>query len=285
MSDTDRHPPEHVLAELAEAVDPVDDELSAAYAHLQECESCQAVVTQLEDVKQLLHALPSRLPTPPGVSARLTEALAAEAGAANLRPATDEPVDGAGGSVTAIHDRPVAWFRRRLPQTLAAAASAAVIGLVGYTFVSGESPPDFSSAGGNDDSAEAEATDGVMADQPAMESAPEAGAREEEESSDDAGTTNGDTDQDVGTSGLQIPEDSLVLAVIDVWESGDEIEARCGGELADDLGLDLVGSAYVEDEILAVVVDGHLLTGWMIPDCGAGVDAAQEIVQTPVPGS
>jgi hypothetical protein len=81
-----------------------------------------------------------------------------------------------------------------------------------------------------------------------------------------------------------MPDDALILAVIDVWDNGDEVESQCGLALADDLGLDLVGSTYVEDEVLVVVTDQNQLSGWIVPSCGAQADTSTSVVETPIPG-
>ncbi|AYY15101.1 hypothetical protein EF847_22785 [Actinobacteria bacterium YIM 96077] len=252
MTHTDWHPSAHVLAELAEDA-LIGDEHSDVQAHVRACGACQEVLAQLTEVTRMLRSAPAELPVPTDVSTRLEEALAeVDGGAEKDHSAT----------VTALADRPVAWFRRRLPQALAAAAAVAVLGVVGYAaLIDDESPVDVAAddAAGQNDAEEPVTADGDM-----DEASPEgAEARQEDV------TTNEEQEE---SSANVMADEAAESAVLDVWERETEVAPGCGRELAEELGLELVGSTQVDEEIVVVLEDDGTLNGWTVSSCTA-VDA------------
>jgi hypothetical protein len=257
---TDAHPPDYVLAEFAEGA--LDDTYAAeVQAHAVHCARCQETLQRLSDVTQLLRTTPQEVPVPGQVSARISAALAAEsATAAHVAP-MDEVTN-----VTSLEDRPVAWFRKRLPRVLAAAATAAVVGLAGYAvFSDGETP--VPSAGENRED-----------------------AATEEDGDDSAGMERQDTPPTVADAPDAMAEDAngdadaLAEAALAVWADPAEVQPNCGQVLADDLDFELLGSTEVDGQVLVVLSDAGELFGWTLPDCDSPPTTGEPAVVVPEPG-
>lgn len=270
MTTADAHPSTHVLADLAEGV--LDDaRASEVQAHVDQCDSCQGTLDELAQVTAALRALPAKLPVPEFVAARISHALAAErssgttgsAGAAVAGGATPEQASGAGT---------VAWFRRRLPQGLAAAASVAVLGLAGYVAVEGggggsdsDSSAGDAAAAGADEAVSGFATpshdrrigtqDTTMLDNPTAE-APDAA-------------------QEHSTmEGVDAAE--LTAAAQAVIRQREAVNDTCGQNLADEQGQPLVGSAHDFAGVVVVLDAGTTYEAWLIETCNSV--ALQQIV-------
>ncbi|WP_129664406.1 hypothetical protein [Phytoactinopolyspora endophytica] len=263
MTPADRHPPEYVLAELAEGV--LEDDASMVSEHVHGCASCQSVVSRLTEVTGLLRAAPDRLPMPSHISERINAALTEEAIVATAARERDEQQ----ASVTdsQASSGPVAWFRRRMPVALAAAAATALVGLVGYSLVNDDSPPDMTTSGGNMPDEESDDADtDVDEDRGESDTAVGAPPNEDDEAEEDAGAA----EDDQGAAEPEaFSENMLAQAVIDVWEQRDEVEPGCGQVLASERGADLAGSAELGGEILVVLEDDEDLTGWIVNECGS----------------
>lgn len=270
MTYTEGHPPEHVLAELAEGV-LEESEAARTHAHTRSCDSCQATLERLSEVSRMLRAVPAELHLPEHVSARIGAALA---GAAEARARSEEPSPEQVASVTSLDDRPVGWFRRRLPRALVAAAAAAVVGMVGYAaFFADEAPVPI--AGGGDDAAEDQENGGDVAapedQQATVESAPRS-ANEQLDVDDGAEAADEATEQEV-----------LVESALDVWRQRGEVEPGCGEALAEDPEFELVGSTEIGAEVLVVLSDGDQLLGWTMASCSAVPTSGAPVVEAPVP--
>lgn len=262
------------LAEHAEGLlEP--EHADAVEAHLGSCERCRRSAAALESVAAQLAAAPSELPTPPDVTARLDRALVAE----RERLGTAGQAADDGGSAPVLQ---LGWFRRRAPQLLAAAATVGVLGFAGYAIAT-------SGLGGGSDSEsgameiasdqagdrDAPAEDGAVEDDAADEEA----ATLQEESADET-----DAPPRAGAPEALYSSDALeaeVRALVGRVNAGAEVDAEpgCGMVLAEELGLDLVGSAPTkvtgEDAVLAVVeVTDSVVGGWVLPGCDASSDGA-----------
>ncbi|SDU32802.1 anti-sigma factor family protein [Jiangella alkaliphila] len=264
MSTPEAHPPTHVLADLAEGV--LDDaQAGEVQAHVDQCATCQGTLAELAQVSVALRALPAELPIPEFVAARMSHALAAErssGGDAGGSDAAESPDAGAGGGT-------VAWFRRRLPQGLAAAASVAVIGFAGYVAVESGGGDD-SSGSGDAAVAEGQAGDG----------------------DDDAGLEFG-TSSDLGRGGSPSPTEDppaaaddpytappgtpehvdpaeVTAAVEDVVQQRVEaVNETCGDDLSEELGLPVIGSTLVGSGVLVVLEDATTYDGWLLWTCSS----------------
>jgi hypothetical protein len=248
------HPAAHELAELVAGA--MEGERAARVeSHARDCPACQDVLARLGQVSSALHELPAELSVPEHVSARIVAAVGAEHVSAEA-------------SLTAVDDGrsggEVAWFRRRAPQALAAAASVAVVALAGYVAVSG---------------------DGT--DQPTA-----ADSRAGESASDEA-AADGDTPDTVGTMDVprqprsgEVDREELTDAVTEVWEQRSEFAPGCGAQLGDELGQGIVGSTAVGAGVLVVLedTDDAQLDGWLLPTCdSASADALTAPVVIPRP--
>lgn len=247
MTPAGAHPAAHELAEF------VAGTLEAEHAtqvgsHARDCPVCQDIIAQLGHVSRTLSELPRELAVPEHVSARVVAALRAEHATADaaVSPAAE---DSSGGDI--------AWFRRRAPQALAAAASVAVVALAGYVAVSG----------GDDD-------------QPTA-----ADARAGESAADDsgAGTDGRAAEESPRTFGVgprprdsEVDREALSDTVADVWEQRSEFAPGCGQRLGDELGQEIVGSTAVDFGVLVVLedVDDAQLDGWLVPTCDSVSDEA-----------
>lgn len=267
MTAAEAHPPTQVLAELAGGA--LDARQSReAQAHVDQCAQCQETLVRLTRVTATLREAPADVPMPEFVAARIGAALAAE------HASRSEPVDGTRGSDDgdpAGGEGTVAWFRRKLPASLAAAASVSVLGLAGYVAVTsggGDSGGDDSggaevAAGAAADSA-GETTDGALSGQ--------GRALPQDEQRDlEAGPSTVYSQSEA----LQSP---LASAVVEIWESRDQVVEGCGQTLADELGLELVGSRNEGSGVLVVLDAGDgVLAGWRVPTCGD--DSSQRITE------
>lgn len=265
MKPTDGHPPIHALGELAEGVlEPA--QAAAARAHVDACPECQDSLASLGTVTSLLRSAPS-VPIPAAVSARIAAALAAEADAASSPAAHGLSVVGASPADRDEATGTVAWFRRRMPQALAAAASVAVVALGGYVVTTGGQ----SDSGGDVPAAGAASDDQAVAPNPSSEAGD--GAVEQ-----DAPHTYDNLDPAVGDLAVE-------AAIADVWNSRASLAEGCGATLAAATGDTLVGSADHAESVLVVVESSTgELTGWLVPDCGASTDQAiGEPVTIPTP--
>lgn len=278
MTAAEAHPPTHLLADLAEGV--LDDaQAREVRAHVDQCLTCQATLDELARVTVALRGLPAELPVPEFVAARISHALAAEraSGAGPAAAAADEG-DGDGGTV--------AWFRRRLPQGIAAAASVAVLGLAGYVAVGG------GNGGGGDDTSAADAAAagaGEEADSggPAF-SGPSSTSRlitpsETTEEAPPPSTPSIVRDPVVPTS---IEPARLIAAVEEVVEGRAEPvnNDTCGDDLSDELGLPVLGTTWVGSGVLVVLEDATTYDGWLLSTCASNSNETLE-PQVEVPKS
>lgn len=234
-------------------------------AHLDGCAACRETVARLASVTGRLVTAPQALPMPEGVAARIDQALAAQR--ANGPAAEPE------ATVT-----PIGWLRRRAPQLLAAAAGVAVVGLAGWavsTGVLGAGDDAESSAGdapeiaAQDDAADGDedaAAEAEEAEEP-LAVAPDLAEGEAEQRAEGPGT----------------PElESEIRVIVDRETSGPATttDGDCGAVLADETGLDLIGSAPTDvtgEDAVLVVVEGGLpgwVQGWVLPTCAAGTGEA-----------
>lgn len=250
---------EHVEGLLA------PEEAAAVEAHLRECDTCQATAADLVSVSAMLADAPATLPVPEHVAARLDRALDEEA-APEPEPA---PVV------------ELSWFRRRAPQLLAAAATVGVLGFAGWVVASGGAGGDDSEEGaatvaesGGRDAADESAADDTNADEDAEES--ELHATEEDAEAPPLAA-------EEGQAAIAAPElADEIRAVFEraQAESAERATDTCGLPLAEDLGLELVGTAATEarGEIAVLVVvqsdDPDLVHGWVVPGCDATADEA-----------
>lgn len=235
------HPPTHVLAELLAEV--LDTSTTAdVQAHVGQCAVCQQVMSEIGQVTSALGSLPAELPLSEHVATRLMAALDAEGASRQAELAGD------GGNV--------AWFRRRLPQALAAAASVSVIGLAGYIAV------DSGDQSGNDASTLAEGTNDSAG---AADSAP----------GDDDLVPPAIAGDNATTFGLEQERD-IQSTIGDVWRAPTEVVSGCGQQLSRDLGKPLIGSTALDSSVLVVVEDptAGRLDGWLLPTCDAGPEQA-----------
>ncbi len=245
------------LAEHAEGLLEPDEAVSVD-AHLQQCETCRATAANLALVTGLLAAAPATLPTPDHVVARIDRAIAAE------RAPAREPAP-----VVQL-----SWFRRRAPQLLAAAATVGVLGFAGWVATSG---------GAGDDSGEAtDAGAGEVAQDSSGEAMDDDAAVAEPQA--ERGLDGAD---EAAPAPLRAQEDSSpplddqVRSVVEQSRAAaGTAEDACGRRLADDLGLDLVGTASTEvdgENAVLVVVQGDdpsSAEGWVVPACDATVGEA-----------
>ncbi|WP_053203679.1 anti-sigma factor family protein [Jiangella muralis] len=256
MTTAGAHPPSHVLADLAEGV--LDDaQARQVQAHVDQCLSCQATLDELAQVTVALRALPAEIPVPEFVAVRISHALAAERASGDAASAA---------SAGSAGDGTVAWFRRRLPQGLAAAASVAVLGLAGYVAVGGGGGG--SDSGGDGDVAAAEAQGGADDVGPSF-STPSDLARDGTLSTMQEPAPTVETPADAAPEALDPAR--LTTAVTEVVQGDAEPAGSdtCGEELADELGLPLVGSTNVGSGVLIVLDDATTYDGWLITTCGS----------------
>lgn len=210
---------------------------------------------ELAQVSAALRRLPAEVAVPEHVAERIAAALAAET-------ASGAPVGQPGGTV--------AWFRRALPRTLAAAAAVGVIGFAGYLVGTSD--------GGDETTAGSQAESGSLA---------------ESERGAPGPVTDGDDDAAGAAEaapGPQIAAEPGLIErqVADVWRHRSAVSDGCGQLLADDLRVALIGSAVVGDGVLVVVdtPDQNGLAGYLVSSCAASVDEAEGepvVVPTPLP--
>lgn len=270
MSGTEAHPPTHVLAELSEGV--LDGaQAREVRAHVDQCLTCQAAIDELAQVTVALGALPAELPVPEFVAARISHALAAERASGGTASAGGPPSDSGSQGGT------VAWFRRRLPQGLAAAASVAVVGLAGYVVVSG-------GTGGGDDSGAGDSAEiaagSALSEEPTdldrQLDAPASTATAGDGQDDDLPTYSGS--EELATPSRVDPAE-LTAAVEDVVQEGSAVLDGCGQELSDELALPLIGSDHVGAGVLIVLDDTDTYDGWLLATCHS---RSNEQIEPPV---
>ncbi|WP_116947839.1 zf-HC2 domain-containing protein [Jiangella endophytica] len=256
MTATGAHPPTHLLAELAEGV--LDDaQAREVQAHVDQCLTCRATLDDLAQVTVALRGLPAELPVPEFVAARISHALAAEraSGADGAVPVADAE----GGTV--------AWFRRRLPQGIAAAASVAVLGLAGYVAVDGGGGDD-SSAG---DAAAAGAQEAGASDTGTGFGSSSDGSRIGPPSAPMYDADPSDTPTANAEQATPIDPTRLTAAVEDVVQGSAKPAGTdtCGDPLAEELGLPVLGTTMVGAGVLVVLEDATTYDGWLINTCGS----------------
>ncbi|NED98688.1 hypothetical protein [Phytoactinopolyspora halotolerans] len=270
MSAADRHPPEYVLAELAEGV--LEDGTSTVSEHVRGCPSCQSVLDQLTEVTRLLRTTPDRVPMPAHVTARIAAALNEEAivaTAARERAEQEARAADAGASGASGAAGPVGWFRRRLPIAVAAAAATAFIGFFGYTLINDDSPPEMATSSGAADRE-------FDTDDRGADTDDEAGGEDTENEENAPGDGPG-----VAEPG-PLGENLLERTILDVWNSREQVQPGCGQGLADAQGSDLVGSTEFDGDVL-VVLESDQLTGWVVGDCESSVGGETPDVAVPLP--
>lgn len=259
MSAAEAHPPTHVLAELAEGV--LDDtQAREVRAHVDQCLTCQGTLDELAQVSVSLRALPAELPVPEFVAARISHAIAAERSSGGTGAAS-----GTSGARSGADGGTVAWFRRRLPQGLAAAASVAVVGLAGYVVVSG-------GTGGGDDTTAADAGAGAAEQAAPDESTtldsrvqpPPGGDAEDDGSSFSTLTEGGEL-----PTTARLDAAALSAAVESVVQRGLTTVSGCGETLSAELGLPLVGTDTVGAGVLVVLDGGDSYDGWLLSTCNS----------------
>ncbi|WP_106538590.1 anti-sigma factor family protein [Haloactinopolyspora alba] len=244
---------------LAEYVEGVldDDSARSTASHVDECPTCRQVVDDLRGVPAALRDLPAEMPVPEHVSARLTAAIAAEHARGSQTHAGDD------------HGT-VAWFRRGVPRAVAAAASIAVLGLAGYIAVGGDGGPD-------------EATTAGSGAESLSESAGEnAGSGPGPRVAEDGGSPLDGQMQELEASTVT----ELEQATRGVWENRTEMAPGCGSALADQVGLELVGSVEHGSGVLVVLEnpDAAQLEGRLVSTCGSTTaEALAAPVTVPVP--
>ncbi|MGH8828091.1 MAG: hypothetical protein ACRDVZ_10965 [Jiangellaceae bacterium] len=215
---------------------------------------------ELAQVSAALRRLPAEVAVPEHISERIAAALAAETAPGGA------PVRQTGGTV--------AWFRRALPRTLAAAAAVGVIGFAGYVVGTSD--------GGDETTAGSQAESGSQAD---------SGGQAQSEREAPGPVMDGD---DAAAGAAEAEPEPQVAAepglieqqVADVWRHRSAVSAGCGQQFADDLGVALIGSAVVGDGVLVVVdtADQTGLEGYLVSSCIASADEAEgEPVVVPTP--
>lgn len=261
MMSTDGHPPAHVLSEMAEGV-LSEAQRAEVRAHVDACSECEAVLGQLTEVTRLLRSAPATLPVPDDVSLRLQAAFEREAQAARTDSAVRDAVP---------TPAPVAWFRRPLARGLVAAAAVAVVGIAGYSIFVNDAPVDMATSSSDSaDSEELADSEALQGDGDDAADAPE--AQSEELNSDDLTEESNDEDL-AGTAERDV--------VLDVWDSQTEVSPGCGAALADSHGVDLIGSAEIDEGILVVARDESVLLGWTVPSCDADDAETPLVVDVP----
>lgn len=264
MTSAEEHPTPEVLAEFAAG--SLGD--AATGAHVHDCPSCQHVVARLGDVTTALQELPAEMPVPDDVSAQISAALSVEhesrGGAVAVTAVTAESAAAADPD-TGGETGTVAWFRRRVPQTLAAAASLAVIGFAAVVATSGDD-------GGGTVASDVGSAEGGENDD--ASSGPAVAQQE-------GAATDGDDPGEAGPA-----PSGLDTAVRDVWQNGSELSPECGTTLAADVGLSLAGSAEFGSGVLVVLDNAPegQLEGRLVSTCGSSTDEAlAEPVTVPRP--
>lgn len=283
------------LAEHAEGL-LAADRSAVVEAHLSSCAQCRELAASITAVTTTLAAEPRVLPIPDGVAARIDAALADEAAA---RPAAAKAGDRSEGFW--------AGLRGRLPVIAAAAASVAVLGLIGYSLAGtggGDDAETASDAGAGiaetddapesamepldapDEAAEEEGTDeggaDLDAEGDAADSQDDSGG---DESSDGEDAENPENEGETFDSRVSAREhDALIGELHDLIaersaaaEPGTDGEP-CGTVLSEELGGELLGATdtdLVEPGSVLVAIDlgdPDTLSGWVLPDCTAGPD-------------
>lgn len=276
------------LAERAEGL-LASDRATAVEAHLASCAQCRELATSVAGVTTTLAAEPHELPIPDGVAARIDAALAEEAAARGPRASRRGGTEGFWSGL-----------RGRLPAIAAAAASVAVLGLIGYSLAGDGGGDDAATTtdAGSDMADSGDDSGGESADAP-MEAEDEAAEEEapadedgradldaEEEaagSQDDAGTDEGGAGEQAEAETFDTLSADELDALIDELQDvlaeqseqagpGADGEA-CGTVLAEELGGELLGAAdtdLVEPRSVLVAVDADdpdTVSGWVLPDC------------------
>jgi hypothetical protein len=269
------------------------DHAAAVSAHLARCAVCQSMAASVATVTAHLAAEPRELPIPAGVAARIDAALADEAAARAAAAAPAARRQRRPG----FAERYLRPLRERMPAIATAAASIAVLGLIGYT-VANEGVRD----GGDDASAESadSADDSGAADEPATAPLDAPAEEAEEEADEESADTDLDSaEPEAGEDGsaasdesaerysMTAPQrDALTAELQDIVagraaqaQAGSDGEA-CGTALAESLGQELIGSTdtdLVEAGSILVAIDAgdpNTVDGWLLPDCGAAEEQA-----------
>ncbi len=261
------------------------DRATAVETHLSSCEQCRELAASVAGVTATLAAEPRELPMPDNVAARIDAALAE---AATARTAASEPRS----------EGFWAGLRGRLPAIAAAAASVAVLGLIGYSLAGtggGDDAATTTDAGAGiaesddaPDSAEApmeaeeEApADDESADLEAEEDAGEATRGDEDDGADAGeGAETFDTDVSAGERDALTSELQDILAAHSTRAEPGADGQPCGTVLSEELGGELLGAADTDlvqpgSVLVAIDVgDPDTVSGWVLPDCTAGPDDA-----------
>lgn len=246
---THEHPTAQVLAEFADGL-LTPAATAEIESHTATCAECQEVLAAVGAVAGQLRRLPAEVAMPADVAAWMSAAIEREADArtASVRH-RDESV--AGG--------PVAWFRRRLPQALAATSVVGLLVVFGSVLANGPS-------GGSDSGADT------------------AGGGGQSFETSEAPLL----DQD-SPNALQAPVESMTRAqlraeILRVWDEGAEFRAdsACGQQLASEQGRELVGSTELGTGVLIVLEDSSAdeLIGWVVHTCA---DLSGSALRDPLP--
>lgn len=265
------HPSTDRLADFAADILPTG-QATEVDQHLADCAVCRSTIDGLADVADLLQSAPAEVAIPGDVAARVNAAI--ENAADEWAAAADRAHQSATGA-------PVAWFRRRLPRAMAAAASVAVLALAGYVALSdslfGDGADDATVADAPAPADEANQLDADVESRPGNEEA-------EEGSADDAGEdvlSEAEAELAAGLSPAQIR--SLMREIYN-----EELAYRdeCGRPIAREQGQQLVGSVETESDVLVVLedTDAEQLNGWLLPACESpSRQATMDVVTIPIP--
>ncbi|HEX6197931.1 MAG TPA: hypothetical protein VFZ37_18610 [Jiangellaceae bacterium] len=275
------------VAEHAEGL-LASDRATAVEAHLSSCAQCRELAASVSNVTATLSAEPRELTIPDSVATRIDAALAEEtaARAASAKPRSEGFLAG---------------LRGRLPVIAAAAASVAVLGLIGYslTGTGGDDAATTTDAGAGiaesddaPDSAEAPEEFGPLdeeeapADDESADLEAEEDTGEETRGDEDDGADGGEEAETFDTDVSARERDALTSELQDILaEQSTQAEPGadgqpCGTVLSEELGGELLGAADTDlvqpgSVLVAIDVgDPDTVSGWVLPDCTAGPDDA-----------
>lgn len=236
--------------------------------HVSQCDTCQATVSDLTGVSTMLRSAPAELPIPADVAARIT---ASVENLADSRAAELDTAHEAAGS------GPIAWFRKRLPRTLVAAASAGVLAIAGYAAVTS------ADLGGSDSDTSAADSAGEAA-QLSRENAGKVETPDEAAAPEDADVAEEGADG-LAAATAALPSE-IQAQMRDIYDTGVSYRAGCGTEIAIEQDMLVAGSAELGGGVLIVLEDpaDGLLYGWLVPTCNSqSGEAIVEVETIPVP--
>jgi hypothetical protein len=263
------HPNADKLADFTAETLPSADAADVE-RHVAACATCRSTIDGLAEVTLALRSAPDEVQVPGDVAARIT---------ATIENAADNRAAEAERAHEVAIGAPVAWFRRRLPRLLAAAAAVGVLGLAGYVAFS-DTPFD----SGSNDTTAADAPDQAEIEQEsaAGDDSDEDAGGDGEEAADDAEVP----DQDRELFSAPMSETEIQVLMRDIHRSQLGFTERCGREIAIEQQQQLIGSAETDDGVLIVLedVDAELLYGWSLPTCGStSSQATAEVVTLATP--